>query len=250
MSTPEHPSEVEAAFTSPDEPVQPLHGFQGNRRRRETAGDYPCGLTLALSREAGARGNTIAKRVGKKLGWQVYDQELLEYIAQEGAFRDNLLAELPASALCWAEQRLSQLQEAGQISGQGDIFHLVKTILAVGSQGEAIILGRGAGWVLPRATTLNIRIIAPLQDRIAYMSQWLRLPLDQAAEQVRKRDEGRAQFIQTHFRSDPADLSQYDMILNSSLLGEDLTVDLIVHAAQNRWGAQEKSPPADASGPG
>ena len=38
-------------------------------------------LCITISREAGARGSTVARLVGKKLGWTVYDQELLEYIA-------------------------------------------------------------------------------------------------------------------------------------------------------------------------
>jgi len=40
----------------------------------------PAGLTIAISREAGSRGASIAKRAGEKLGWEVYSQDLLEYL--------------------------------------------------------------------------------------------------------------------------------------------------------------------------
>src|SRR5262249_9661076 len=90
-------------------PEAPLHGFQGNRIRPPVGDVLPAGVAIAVSREAGARGGTIARRVGRKLGWQVYNQELLEYIAQEGAFRDNLFATLPARVPQWAEERVEEL---------------------------------------------------------------------------------------------------------------------------------------------
>jgi cytidylate kinase len=239
MSPAEQPSDVSTSFTPPDAPAQsPQHGFQGDRGRGGSYPSLPLGLTIAVSREAGARGGTLARRVGRKLGWQVYNQELLEYIAQEGAFRENLLAGLPANALRWTDEQLEQLLAQNRLSREAAILDLARTILAVGAQGEAVMLGRGAGCVLPRDSTLHVRIVAPLNDRIAYMSQWLRLTLDDAAEQVRLRDQNRGHFLKTHFQSQPGDIYQYDLVLNSSLLGEDLCAELIVKAARAKHAAR------------
>jgi hypothetical protein len=76
--------------------------------------------------------------------------------------------------------------------------------------------------------------MAPLQERIAYMSQWLRLPVQEAAERVRLRDARRAEFINTHFHRQPGDIHQYDMLLNASLLGEETCAGLIAQAAKAR----------------
>src|SRR5438132_7288211 len=40
-------------------------------------------LTIALMREAGSQGSQIARAVGAQLDWPVYDQELLNLIAQD-----------------------------------------------------------------------------------------------------------------------------------------------------------------------
>ena len=48
-------------------------------------------------------------------------------------------------------------------------------------------IGRGAGCILPRESTLNVRVVAALEERIAYMAQWLRLTAEEAAERVRLR---------------------------------------------------------------
>jgi cytidylate kinase len=225
-------------------PGSPLHGYRGERTPSANSVGVPAQVTVAISREAGARGSTIGNRAAQKLGWQIYNQELLEYIAQEGAFRQNVVDNLGPEAAQWAEQRLQELLREQNLSQHPSIMDLARIILALGAQGEVVIVGRGAGCILPSVSTLNVRIVAPLPDRIAYMSQWLRLTEREAAEEVRRRDTRRAEFIPTHFHRQPGDIYQYDLILNSSLLGEDLAANLIAKAA--RFKAQAVS--GDAMG--
>jgi cytidylate kinase len=97
-----------------------------------------------------------------------------------------------------------------------------------------VLVGRGAGCILPRETTLHVRVVAPEEERIAFMSQWLRLTLAEAAERVRLRDARRAEFVLTHFHRRADDIHQYDLVLNSSLLGEELCSELIAQAARGR----------------
>lgn len=208
----------------------PRHGYRG--RGDEPSERYPLGLTIAISREAGARGGAIAKRAGAKLGWQVYSQELMEYMAQEGTFRQQVLDQLPPGGAAWVEGQLQRLLKEQAISTHPSVRELTSMVLSLGSQGEVVLLGRGAGNILPRATTLHVRLVAPLEDRIAYMGQWMRLTREEAAEQVRQRDERRAEFLATHFHHKAGDLYQYDLVLNTSLLGEDRCADLLVEAAR------------------
>jgi cytidylate kinase len=218
-----------------DEPGEsPRHGFQGDRGVTFSPPMTPCGLTIALSREAGARGGAIGRRVGQKLGWQVFDQELLEYMAQDGVVRQGVLDSLKPAAMVWTEERLQQLLHEQNLSQNPAIQTLARVVLALGAQGKAVMIGRGSGFILPRTSTLHVRLVAPLEERIAYMSQWLRLPAKEAAEMVRVRDGRRVEFLQTHFHRHGGDVHQYDMLLNTSLLGEDVCAELIVTAAEAR----------------
>jgi cytidylate kinase len=210
----------------------PCHGFQGDRGVAPARTALPASLTVAVSREAGSRGGSIARRAGRKLGWQVYNQELLEYIAQEGTLRDEAAEALPPEAARWAEERLQALLRGGRISEHPSVVDLARVALTLGAQGEVVLVGRGAGYLLPPETTLHVRVVAPHADRVAYMSQWLRLTVEEAAEQVRLRDSRRAEFLQTHFRRQPGDPCDYDLLLNSSLLGEELCAELIAQAAR------------------
>ena len=74
-----------------------------------------------------------------------------------------------------------------------------------------------------------------LPDRIAYMGQWLRLTTSEATARVTARDERRADFLRTHFGRTPGEVHQYEMLLNSSGLGEENCAELIARAAELRW---------------
>jgi cytidylate kinase len=215
----------------------PLHGFRGEGPAATPTRRMPAALTIAISREAGARGNTIGGRAGDKLGWPVYNQGLLEYVAQEGPLRQTIAENLSPAGFHWIDEQLEILLREQNISQHPSVLDLARMVLGLGAQGEVVLIGRGAGCILPRESTLHVRIIAPREARIAYMSQWLRLTTEQAEEQVRLRDERRAKFLITHFHRQPDDPYQYDLIVNSALLGEETCADLIVQAARAKMAA-------------
>src|SRR4029077_6309270 len=113
--------------------------------------------------------------------------------------RQGLLENLTPVATEWVEEQLQQLLREQNISQHPSIQNLARVVLALGAQGEAVLIGRGAGFILPRASTLHVRMIAPLEERIGYISQWLRLTRDEAAEKVRASDSRRNEFVSTHF---------------------------------------------------
>jgi cytidylate kinase len=211
---------------------EPLHGFQGDRAPVAPAPRMPAAVTIALSREAGSRGSTIARRAGQKLGWQVYDQESLEHTAQEEIIRQEILGSLSAEQTAWVEGRLKELAHEKELSEFPGVTDLARMVLELGARGDVVLVGRGAGYLLPPDSTLHVRIVAPLADRIRYMSQWQRLPTDKAADLVRLRDSQRAEFLARCLPRRPKDQYSYDLVLNSSLLGVEACADLIVTAAR------------------
>ena len=60
---------------------------------------------------------------------------------------------------------------------------------------------------------------------------------EEAAEQVRKRDDRRTDYLATHFHRKPNDVHVYDMILNTSMFGEERSADLVAAAAKAKISA-------------
>ena len=203
----------------------PLHGFRGDAA---PAAPKPRGLTVAVSREAGARGGTLARMVGELLGWQVFDQDMLSFLANDEAARADLMADVPAGGREWADARLA----GADAKLDPQLVGAVRLTLAVAARGDAVVIGRGAGFLLPADTTVHVRVVAPWDQRVAYLGQLLRLPRDEAAAEARSRDEKRAALLDALAGRDIADPTGYDLVLNSARLGLEACAELIAQAVR------------------
>jgi cytidylate kinase len=191
-------------------------------------GHMPTPFTIAVSREAGANGSLLARAVAQRLGWAVYDRELVQHIAVNMGVRTSLLESVDEKHRSWLLECVDGLSSAPAVSESGYIRHLVQTILSLGSHGECVIVGRGAAQILPIATTLRVRLVGPIEDRIKSASQRFGIPHEQAKKWVETTDGERKRFVKEHFRKDPADPCGYDLVLNSSRLGVSKCTDIII----------------------
>jgi len=188
------------------------------------------GPTIAISRQVGARGTTIARVVGAKLGWPVYDHELLEKLAAEMEVGINWLKCRDERTSSWLQERLASLSGDPMMSDGSFRHHLIRVLFALACKGHCVIVGRGAAHTLPAATTLRVRLIGALEDRVRVMARQLNVDSEQAMRQVNRLDRERDRFVKQNFHRDPADPLQYDLILNSSRFENEEAADIIVKA--------------------
>ena len=200
-------------------------------RREHDAAVVTC-RSVTISRESGARGGTIGRAVAAKLDWQVYDQEMIEYLASDPADRAGLLDAVDGPAEPWAGDWLASLLQAPTMDADSFIVKMAHVVLTIGLQGDAVIVGRGANFVLPRNRALSVRVIAPLSERVAYLVHRERLSHREAERRVRDTDERRSGFVHTYYHRDIAAPHYYDLVVDSSAFGEDVTADLIVQGLQ------------------
>jgi len=212
-------------------PEPPLHGFRGELTPPPLT--RPKALTVTVSRETGARGSSIVNLVAERLGWQMVNQEMMGYLTQNEAAREELLTDLPAAAREWANRQVDRLIAERQVVGP-EAVELIRLVFLVAARGEVVLVGRGAGILLPTDTTVNVRIVAPLDQRIAYLGQWLRMTAAEAADEVEARDRVRSAMHQALANRDPSDFAQYDLVLNSGRLGDAVAAELIVQAVQSK----------------
>ena len=198
----------------------------------ETFPPKPSGFTIALTREAGALGTTVAHALGQRLGWPVYDHELVERIAQEMGLRVELLESVDERRRNWLEEAVEQFAMVPSVSESMYLRHVIQIVLSLGAHGECVIVGRGAAHILPFETMLRVRMVGALNDRIANLSRRLNLSWDKAARKVEELDRERRAYIREHFQKDAADPREYDLVLNCSRWSVEECVDLIVEALE------------------
>ena len=172
--------------------------------------------TIAITREAGTDGAAIAQEIGKKLGWQVYDRELVEMIARDMGLHAGLLDSVDERRRGWLVECAEGFSSAKDASESRYVRHLVETLLSLGTHGNCVIVGRAAAQVLPVESTLRVRLVGLLEDRINHARHKLGLTHDAAERWVKDTDNERVQFVKSHFSKDPRDAEQCDLVLNTS----------------------------------
>lgn len=186
-------------------------------------------LTIAFSRELGAGGSAIAHAIAERIGWPLYDRELVDQISEDTGIRSQLLERLDEKCPSWLAECLDGFSEERNISGAGYAIRLRKILLALYYHGNCVILGRGAAQVLPPEKTLRIRLVAPKSMRIERMSKILGSQ-DDAVRIVTESDRDRESFVKRYFFKDPASPESYDLTLDTSRFTREGCVSVIASA--------------------
>ncbi len=191
--------------------------------------------TIAISREEGAGGPQIAREVGAQLHWPVFDHELLERIADKMNVRVGLVESVDEHRQDWLLECLKSLAPPqSSVSQPKYMRHLMETLLALAAHGNCVIVGRGAAQMLPPATTIAVRVVAPLEDRVTRLSDEEGISKGEAGRHIAKKDRERLAFIKDNFHTDARDPAQYDVVVNRGRLSTAQSVQVIVAALEAR----------------
>src|SRR5205807_1558711 len=115
--------------------------------------------------------------------------------------------------------------------------------------GHIVIVGRGSQVLLrQRRDILHARIVAPLEQRIAYVMRREGLSYEDAQARIRYKDSGRVRYLQTQHHCSPADPLLYDLVINTAVLDLESALDLISLALERK--ARRLHVPTSELGPG
>lgn len=213
------------------QPSQPsFHGYAPSSASR----GYRPPLSIVISRETGARGRSIAERVADLLGWEYVDQESLEYLTQGPPSGTSGEREMSSDVSGWMEARVASLTSDGTLVRAPEVTPLVRGILAAAAAEHCVILGRGAGRVLPSEARLHVKIVAPLELRVAFVAQLRRFSHVEAEQYLQEKDRSREEFLAAKLRVDSNDLAQYDLVINTAQFGVEASAQLISVAAREK----------------
>lgn len=216
-----------------------------DRERPPRSSEKPA-YTITISREVGALGLKAATAIGKRLDWPIYDHSLLNKIAEElGREMPHIdRLRLDERHVGWFEDFLTNLA-GGQtvVTPTTYVKKLIGVVQGLGEMGKCVIVGRGANFLLPRSTTLRVRLVANLADRIPRIAEILHLSEADAARHIETTDRGRSLFVKNNFGKDPADPHEYDLVINTSYVGIEEAADIIVDALHVFEKRNEKESP-------
>ncbi len=213
------------------EAIVHANSYREAHEQARLAEDSPA-LTIAISRQVGAGGTTIATEVGNRLGWPVYDNALVERVSQEMNLRKQLLESVDERRTSWLTDCVESFRQTPTFSTNAYVRHLIQTVLSLGAHGSCVIVGRGSSQILPPRTTLRVRIVADREHRVLGLSRERGIARAEADAQIDQIERERIAFVKDHFLKDPRDPENFDLVLNSSCFSYNECADLIIEALQ------------------
>jgi cytidylate kinase len=191
---------------------------------------------ITISREyGGGRGLVIGQLVAKSLEFEFFERKLVEKIAASAKVRERIVESLDDRRMNAITEYLTTQFETGGFTSSDYLQHLSKVLLAVGQHGRAVIVGRGAHFILSPERTLRVRLIAPLETRVQQIASDHDLTLKEARAQVLQMDAEREAFGRQHFNKDVTDSGNYDLVLNYAAFTAEVAAELVVKAFKGRF---------------
>jgi hypothetical protein len=216
---------IEAQF----QPRTPAHG-----------GETGFVHSITISRQSGCGARFFAGELAALLQarlpqgarpWTVFDRSLVEAVLKDHHLPARLASFMP-------EDRVGPLNDIIE-----DLFSLhpptetlvrraSETILHLAELGNAILVGRGGNVITaPLPGMLHLRLVGPLESRVAHFQRFDHLDKKEALARIRREDGGRRRYFKEYFRKDIDDPLLYHFVINTGCVSvEDAAQTIAAYA--------------------
>lgn len=175
---------------------------------------------ITISRQVAAHGDEVATELAKILGYKFITRKEIEKRIVELGFPESKMPKYDekkpgffASLVKDRDEYLNYTQYA---------------ILEAASQGNVIIIGRGAFAVMQNVPNIiALRLIADEETRIRRLMEEFSWNEKQALQRIQESDINRAGFHSSFYNLDVNDASLYDMVLNTGFMDVKLAASVI-----------------------
>jgi cytidylate kinase len=206
-------------------------------------------MLITISRQYGAGGSEVARRVAAALEWSLVDNEFVEQVARRAGLPPEEVADREERVLSFLE-RLSLTMassapelfppETGTAENRDEVMvvRMTESLVAeLAEEGRAVLVGRAAPAVLGQGgDAIHVKLVAPVAFRLEQVCRRLSLEPKEAREVLKGTDKNRARYHREYYDRDWDDPVNYDMVLNTGRLGFEGATSVIVARARERWG--------------
>jgi cytidylate kinase len=191
---------------------------------------------ITVSREFGSRGALLGERVARRLGFGFWDQELVHEVAQRTGLREALVASLDEHVRSRVDDLVSSIFTGPDATAAEYVRHVGRVVHTLEQHGSAVIIGRGAQFIVRADRALRVRVVGPLEDRARGYAQREHIDPARARSRVEEVERDRRAFYRRHFDRDVTDPGHYDLMVNTGTLSIDAAVEIIVAAYKAKLG--------------
>ena len=183
--------------------------------------EEPARPVVTVSRQHGAGGGEIARRVAEELGCDLFDREILQQIAESTHLSERVVSALDEKDRELLTDWLGAISSRSYLSPVEYRYHLTRVVGALAHHGGAVIVGRGAHLILGQGEALRVLAVAPIEVRLRTVMEREGLDERDARRRILTVEAERKAFLMKHFHADFGDPTTFDVVVNTAVLGVD-----------------------------
>jgi cytidylate kinase len=196
-------------------------------KKAQTEAQIP---VITVSMEPGSGGSIIAQKIAERLEFDYFNRDIVEQIAKTSKIRGAVINSLEKERLSGVKDFISSLMEEQYIHPDTYLKHLLVVISTIAQHGHAVIVGRGANFILPAEDIFSVRVIAPKETRVRNVALEYRVTSEEAKRRVIRRESRRKAFVRHSFNVDVTNPIHYNMIINTGKMGIAASVEAVIAA--------------------
>ena len=192
-------------------------------------------MIITIGRQFGSGGREIGKKLAERMGVPFYDKELLSEAAKQSGISKELFEqsdEKPTNSLLYA------LAMGSSYANRPPLNHTIfmaqfETIKKIAQNGPCVIVGRCADYSLRHMkNVVNVFIHASMEYRMDRAVRLYDVPEKHAKGVLARTDKQRASYYNFYTDQEWDDMRNYDLALDSSKIGADGAVEVILQYAE------------------
>jgi cytidylate kinase len=195
----------------------------------------PARPNLALAQRVFSGGLDLGTRIASRLGWEMFDREIVDALHQNDALGKRVLESLDERLLGFREDWIYHLFVPGHTPSTAYVHRLSKLVFSIAMRGHNVFVGRGASFILPREWRLAVLVTRDFESRLAYYQKLHGGTHAAARRELLRLDRIRAEFVSRSFHRGVEDPASYDLCINLDVLGPDAATEIVLHALAMRF---------------
>jgi len=188
---------------------------------------------ITVSMEPGSKGRLIAEKIAELAGFDFFHRDIIKEIAESVKMSEKVIDSLEKDRLSGIEDLVDSIINKYYIHPNTYQVHLMKVINTIAGHGRAVIVGRGANFILPPAYRFSVRVVAPLDLRVKNVAEAYGTSVDEAKKRVLVRQSRRTAFVRQAYNEDINDPLNYDMVVNTGNLAIECAAAAIIAAVRD-----------------
>jgi cytidylate kinase-like protein len=190
---------------------------------------------LTISQPAYSRGQALGRRLAERLGWELYDRQIVEALHENDALGKSVLESLDQRLLGFREDWAYHLFVPSHTPATAYIQRLTQLVFSIAMRGNNVFLGRGAAFIVPREWRLSILVTQSFDSRVAAYAEKHSVGHISARQALLRLDHIRDDFISRSFHRSVTDPAAHDLCVNLDSLGIETAEEIILRGLEVRF---------------